>query len=149
MAIPFGYEYGRDGVKGYLSGNIAPWYLEGGKIILNGHIYTLFGLADLVKISNQDWVKDHLNTGIRSVVDSIQYFDNGFWSWYWVDKPLYIASAMYHNLHICQLKALADMSGDKKLASYSEKFASYARSPVKRLLSGGFMLIAKIRKKLR
>lgn len=149
MAIPFGYDYGREGVRGYLEKNNAPWYLEGGKMILNGHNYTLFGLADLVSVSNEAWVKDHLNTGMRSLIDSIQYFDNGFWSWYWLDKPLYIASAMYHNLHICQLKALANMSGNEKLASYSEKFASYARSPFKRLLSGGYMLIAKIRKKLR
>ena len=148
MAIPFGYPYGADGVRGQLPKNNAAWYLEGGKMILNGHNYSLFGLADLVCISKEQWVKDHLNTGIQSVIDSIEYFNNGFWSWYWINKPLYIASAMYHNLHICQLKALAKISGSKKLESYSEKFAGYAQSPFKRARAGAYMLIAKVKKKL-
>ncbi|CAN5780806.1 hypothetical protein BH11BAC4_BH11BAC4_11570 [soil metagenome] len=148
MAIPFGYDYGVQGVRGRLEENDAAWYLEGGKKILNGHNYALFGLSDLVSISQQQWVKDHLNTGIKSVVDSIEYFDNGFWTWYWINKPLYIASAMYHNLHICQLKALANLSGEKKLELYAEKFADYARSPFRRAKAGAYMLIAKIKKKI-
>ncbi len=148
MAVPFGYDYGTDGVRTRLSQNKAIWYLEGGKMILNGHNYSLFGLADLVKISSEQWVKDHFDTGVRSLTDSIEYFDNGFWSWYWLDKPLYIASAMYHNLHICQLKALAEMTGNKKLQTYSDKFAGYAQSPVNRARAAARMLVAKIKKKL-
>ena len=148
MAIPFGYAYGHNGVRGQVEQNKAPWYLEAGKLILNGHNYSLFGLADLVNVSGEAWVKDYLNVGIRSVADSIQYFDNGFWSWYWLDKPLYIASAMYHNLHICQLQALSAISGNKKLTLYSEKFAAYATSPSKRARAGVYMLKAKIKKKL-
>ena len=148
MAIPFGYDYGPDGVRTRLSQNNTIWYLEGGKKILNGHNYSLFGLDDLVKISGQQWVKDHFNTGVQSLADSIEYFDNGSWSWYWLDKPLYIASAMYHNLHICQLKALAQMTGNKKLETYSEKFAGYAKSPVNRAIAAARILVAKIKKKL-
>ena len=147
MAIPFGYPYGTNGVRGLLPKNNAVWYLEGGKMILNGHNYSLFGLADLVGISQQQWVKDHLDTGIQSLADSIEYFDNGFWSWYWVNEPLYIASAMYHNLHICQLKALSQMFDNKKLDSYSEKFVGYAQSPFKRARAAAYMLKAKIKKK--
>ena len=148
MAIPFGFAYGHNGVRGKLLKNNAPWYLEGGKMILNGHNYSLFGLADLVKISGEAWVKDLLNTGINSLIDSIEYFDNGFWSWYWVEKPLYIASAMYHNLHICQLQALSGISGNEKLLAYSKKFAAYAQSPSKRAKAGAYMVKAKIKKKL-
>ena len=148
MAVPFGFAYGHNGVRGKLEKNNTSWYLEGGKMILNGHNYSLFGLADLVSISGEQWVKAHLNMGIQSLVDSIEYFDNGFWSWYWVDKPLYIASAMYHNLHICQLQALSRMSGEEKLSAYSKKFAAYAESPSKRAKAGAYMLKAKIKKKL-
>ncbi len=148
MAIPFGFSYDRDGVRGYVERNNKPWYLEGGKIILNGHNYALFGLADLVSISNEEWVKDYLDIGIQALIDSVEYFDNGFWSWYWLNKPLYIASAMYHNLHICQLKILAEMSGSEKLALYSNRFAAYAQSPYKRSLAAAYMLKAKVKKKL-
>lgn len=148
MAIPFGYDYGPDGVRGILDTNNAVWYLEGGKMILNGHNYSLFGLADLVNISQQPWVKEHLDTGLRSVNDSIKYFDNGFWSWYWVNKPLYIASAMYHNLHICQLTALSNISGNRNLQLYADKFAGYAKSPLCRSRAAAYMVIAKLKKKL-
>ena len=146
MAIPFGYEYGQDGVRGKLPNN-EYWYLEGGKMILNGHNYTLFGLNDLYTISSEQWVKDHLDTGIASLIKSINLFDNGYWSWYWVNKPLYIASAMYHNLHICQLQALAKLSGHDKLQQYALRFANYAQSPVKRGRAAMTMLQAKIAKK--
>lgn len=148
MAIPFGFDYGRDGVRGTLDANKAIWYLEGGKMILNGHNYSLFGLADLFNISQQQWVKDYLDTGLRSVNDSVKYFDNGFWSWYWINKPLYIASAMYHNLHICQLTALSNISGNKNLQLYADKFAGYAKSPVCRTRAAAYMVIAKLKKKL-
>jgi hypothetical protein len=117
-------------------------------MILNGHNYALFGLADLVSISNENWVREHLNTGIKALAESVQFFDNGFWSWYWVNKPLYIASAMYHNLHICQLKALYNLSGNDKLLLYADRFAAYAKSPVKRAIAAAYMLKAKIKKKL-
>jgi len=148
MAIPFGFDYGPDGVRGTLDSNKAIWYLEGGKMILNGHNYSLFGLADLFNISQQQWVKDYLDTGLRSVNDSVKYFDNGFWSWYWINKPLYIASAMYHNLHICQLTALSNISGNKNLQLYADKFARYAKSPVCRTRAAVYMVIAKLKKKL-
>ncbi len=148
MAIPFGYDYGPDGVRGKLERNNTTWYLEGGKKILNGHIYALFGLADLAKISGDEWVLDYLENGILSVINAIEYFDNGYWSWYWLDKPLYIASAMYHNLHICQLQALAAISGDKKLETYAGKFAGYANSSSKRMRAASVMVKAKIKKKL-
>ncbi|MBS1927282.1 MAG: hypothetical protein JST95_01645 [Bacteroidetes bacterium] len=148
MAISFGEDYGHDGVRGYLEPNGAPWYLEGGKMILNGHNYSLFGLRDLYAVSGERWVKEYLETGIKSVVESIHFFDNGYWSWYWLNKPHYIASAMYHNLHVCQLKALARLSGEDKLSIYADRFAGYAQSPIKRTRAGIAMLFAKIRKKL-
>lgn len=148
MAIPFGYDYGRDGVRGYLEENNAPWYLEGGKKILNGHNYALFGLNDLLSVTADQKVKDFLNIGIRAVVDSVDFYDNGYWSWYWLNKPHYIASAMYHNLHVCQLKALWKISGNEKLLEVSNRFAGYAESPVKRARAGFSMLFAKIKKKL-
>ena len=147
MAIPFRFPYGHDGVRGKLE-NGSIWYLEGGKMILNGHNYSLFGLADLVSISNEKWVKELFDAGLKSVEDSVQYFDNGFWSWYWVNKPLYIASAMYHNLHICQLEVLARISGSEKINSYAKRFAGYAGSPLKRARAAALMVKAKLRKKL-
>lgn len=149
LAIPFGHPYGKEGITGVIEKNNAVWYLEGGKYILNGHNYSLFGLADLAAISGEQWVKDHLNKGIQSVIDSVQFFDNGFWSWYWINKPLYIASAMYHNLHICQLRALSGISGSKKLNEYADRFARYAGSPVSRMRSAAYMVIAKLKKKLK
>lgn len=148
MAVPFQHPYGYQGVTSRLSQNQATWYLEGGKTILNGHIYALFGLFELANLSSETWIKELYQKGLESVVQSIGLYDTGNWSWYWLEEPRYIASAMYHNLHICQLKALGMQSESEELVQYADKFEKYARSPYNRLHSGFALLTAKIKKRL-
>lgn len=139
MAVPFNFPYGDMGVLGSLSQNGKKWYLEGGKTILNGHIYALFGLRDLSKCTNLKWVDELCQTGLKSVNDSIGLFDTGWWSWYWLEENSYIASAMYHNLHICQLFALYQETGNVKFKEIAERFTWYSSS-IKNRMKAGFML---------
>lgn len=141
----FNKSYGNAGVKISIQNSI--WFLEGGKKILNGHIYALLGLYDLSKISNDNKVKKLFNEGIKSVKEFLPNFDSGFWSWYWINNPKYMASAMYHNLHICQLKILYNITRIEEFNFFALKFERYARSPVYRILSGFFLFIGKVRMK--
>ena len=124
------------------------WFLEGGKKILNGHIYALLGLYDLLKVSNNIKVESLFNEGVESVKNLLPLFDSGFWSWYWINNPKYMASAMYHNLHICQLEILYNITGIDEFNVFATKFERYARSPIYRILSGFFLFVGKIRMKL-
>ena len=145
LFVAFNQTYGRSGVTTKIQGSI--WFLEGGKKILNGHIYALLGLYDLSLISNDVRVKSSFNDGVDSVKALLSHFDSGFWSWYWIDKPKYMASAMYHNLHICQLYILFNITGENEFESFAVKLEKYAKKPIYRILSGIFLFIGKIRKK--
>lgn len=148
LSIPFNYPYGSEGVASPLSVNGTTWYLEGGKEILNGHIYSLIGLKELAAITKEEKIERLFLVGAQSTVESISFFDNGYWSLYWQNKPLYIASAMYHNLHICQLQILSKMMGSDTLLKYSTKFEDYARSPFSRIKAGLALVMGKLNNKL-
>lgn len=138
------YPYGPHGLNDKLPGGDEIWYMEGGKYILNGHIYTLFGLYELSLVSREKWVKELFDNGQESVASSLSRFNAGFWSYYWLDKPLYMASIMYHNLHICQLEALTKLTGNPVFAQFAEIFRKQAKSPINRVRAAYAMVSAKI-----
>jgi D-glucuronyl C5-epimerase C-terminus len=140
----------RGGVLGNISCIGAPWYEEypTGSLnhVLNGMIFALWGLRDLVEVAGEQRAKRMFETGVESVVRALPLFDNGFWSWYWVAEsdPPYIASMMYHSLHVCQLLSLAAQTGREELRSYALRFQSYASSFVCRSRAIGTMVSAKL-----
>jgi heparosan-N-sulfate-glucuronate 5-epimerase len=144
-ALPFHSRYGPDGVTGSVNG--APWYLEGGKTILNGHIYALFGLHDLACLTGDAEHAFLFEQGARSVAESVTLFDAGFWSWYWLESPPYAASMMYHNLHVVQLEALTELFDDGRLRASAQRFRAYARSPANRLKAGLTLATGKLRRR--
>lgn len=141
--LPFRHRYGPEGVTGRM--NDSPWYLEGGKRILNGHIYAVFGLWDLAQVTQQKAPQELFEAGAESVVREIDQFDSGDWSWYWVESPRYIASMMYHNLHICQLEALNELYPAERISAVAARFRHYAKRPLNRAKAA----LALVRGKLR
>lgn len=144
---PFTKEYGHSGVSRQIEG-IGHWFLEGGKVILNGHNYASFGLYDLYNVSKDELVKEWFDKGTSSVANALPEFDKGNWSWYWIDKPKYIASGMYHNLHICQLQALQQITGNKIFDRYVNKFEGYSKSGVRRMGAALTIAAMKVKRKL-
>lgn len=125
-------ETGKGGVSKRYAGAEGIWFQEGGKYIMNGHIYSLFGIHELSTLTGDAGTRALFEDGCRALEDLLPEFDNGYWSWYWLDKPRYIASMMYHNLHIVQLKALYELTGIKRFSAYTDRFRRYAETPVSR-----------------
>jgi hypothetical protein len=139
------------GILGKISALNLPWFEEypaqSPNHVLNGMIFALWGLRDLVTACNSSRSKELFEVGVESVCKSIQLFDNGFWSWYWIseaEKP-YISSMMYHGLHICQLNALAAQTSREDLRLAATQFSSYSRSLNCRFLAGATMMLQKCR----
>lgn len=143
----YDHQYGDDGVVGNLPSTDIPWFLEIGKYILNGHIYACWGLWELAEYSGSEKARKHFERGCRSVEQALEKFDTGWWSWYWLNEPLYIASIMYHNLHIVQLEHLARISNSDKMMMYSKKFERYAKNPINRFRSGWSLFSSKMKRK--
>jgi hypothetical protein len=146
---PFGVPVERGGVLGHVSACRYPWYEEHTaqplRHILNGMIYALWGLRDLVVTADHCPARRLFEAGVESVAAVLPRFDTGFWSWYWIPEQgrCYIASMMYHNLHICQLTALARQTGIAELQTWADCFQTYARNARCRLRAAGSMLRAK------
>lgn len=152
IILPYNIKVQDRGVKGKFT--IQPevfWYEEiselPGKHILNGMNYALLGLYDLEKSIPGFADADKLfKNGIDFLKSALHLFDNGYWSLYWIDDnpPHYIASAMYHNLHIRQLEYFGNELGEEVLSNYAIKFDNYRQQFINRLKAAQCLLGSKL-----
>ena len=128
---PFEMAIEDGGVTGTISETGLPWYEEYVTAplnhVLNGMIYSLWGLRDVHLLAGDNQANRLFNEGINYVRTTLPLFDSGYWSYYWVSEKgnNYTASMMYHNLHICQLKALYNQTSVKEFLAYADKFKEY------------------------
>lgn len=91
--------------------------------VLNGWIFAIFGLWDYVLVSEDKSYEQKLNLTLSSLKETINKFDNGYWSLY--DLSNNIASPFYHILHIALLNVLYDLTGESEYSSYAKLWDSY------------------------
>ena len=112
----------KGGTTEYLNEEIIFYEYTNKSTILNGWIFSFFGLYELNLILNDAKYKELVGISVCSLKNHINDFDLGFWSKYDMDKM--IASPFYHKLHIAQLKALVMIDDD---AAFSEMLAEFER----------------------
>lgn len=89
-------------------------------VVLNGWIFSIFGIWDYVKVSNDEYYKTILNKTLSTLKSKLSNFDNGYWSMYDLSKN--IASPFYHNLHIAQMQALFQLTGEAIFDEYAGRW---------------------------
>ena len=92
-------------------------------LILNGWIFSLWGLYDYCKYFNDETVQSVLDATLRSLIKKLPEFDIKFWSRY--DAGKRICSPFYHDLHIAQLKVMYDLFGNDIYKAYADKWGKY------------------------
>ena len=119
--------------------------------ILNGFIFALFGLFDFYRIEQDEESFRLWNEGIKTLEKNIHRYDSGYWSKY---DLLFgrITSDDYHNLHICQLKVLYNLTGIETFNNFYNKWEGYKKSKIchlKRKINGRFYnrIISKFKQK--
>lgn len=100
--------------------------------ILNGNIYALFGLYDLLPYHSE--VKNTLNSCVHNLLVSIQKFDTGYWSRYDLITGI-PATKFYHEVHIEQLAVLGRLSSLPNFTYISEIFKGYNKEKINHILS--------------
>lgn len=97
--------------------------------VLNGFMFSMFGLYDLFLLTNSSKAEKLFSSGINALKKLLPYYDIGYWSRYYLfDYPKkYTASFTYQNLMAEQLKALYFITGENLLLEYSEKWLGYTR----------------------
>lgn len=123
-------------------------YLEeypsnGKNTVLNGWIFSLFGVYDFYLTTGEKSVQDIFENSFSTLKDNLHRFDAGFWSYY--DEQRAMASPFYHNLHISQLEALFMVTKDNVIRQYIEKWKSYRQNFLKR----NYAFILKVYQKLK
>lgn len=98
--------------------------------VLNGMIFSLFGLYDMVRVFPKDPdARKLFDDGIATIVKVLPEFDLGYWTrynlckadWYPAIDPSTIG---YQRLHAIQLDALYHMTGQEIFKTYAKRFRS-------------------------
>lgn len=98
--------------------------------ILNGFLWTLFGVWDYWLLTKDEKAKNLFNKCIKTLKNNLQKFDIGFWSLYEQSgtKMKMLASPFYHSLHIVQLKILYQITDEPIFKEYAEKWEKYKQN---------------------
>ncbi len=98
-------------------------------VVLNGWIFSIFGLYDYLLINKNDKkIKKIYNNTIQTLNDNLYKYDIGYWSKYDIDKK--IASPFYHKLHSSLLYVLHDLTNNSLFFDYAQKFKKYQENRI-------------------
>jgi hypothetical protein len=95
-------------------------------LILNGWIFSLWGVYDYYKYFHDENAKAVLDATLSTLERRLPDFDLGYWSMY--EDGIRICSPFYHKLHIAQLNVMYDLTGRNVYKTYAEKFKKYQNS---------------------
>ncbi|MGB0424037.1 MAG: D-glucuronyl C5-epimerase family protein, partial [Flavobacteriales bacterium] len=97
--------------------------------VFNGFMYSLFGLNDLAIVGDSKLAEQLFETGILALEKALPLYDAGSWTKYSLNQESNLknhwnyCSPWYQKLHTSQLTALAELTQNSTLKSYSQKFA--------------------------
>nr|CAG4649138.1 EOG090X0272 [Scapholeberis mucronata]SVE93483.1 EOG090X0272 [Scapholeberis mucronata] len=134
--IPFSKSSTEGGVRAYFM-NQYPWYEEYPTVppsfVLNGFIYSLIGLYDVVSLAPSNRVGDAqllFDQGMHSLKKLLPLFDTGSGTVYdlrhfTLGLAPNIARWDYHSTHINQLLLLSTIDSDSILTTVAERWMNY------------------------
>ncbi len=94
--------------------------------VLNGFLYAIWGLYDLIRLKNDAAVHALWDDGVTTLIEWLPRFDSGCWSWYHIGPGISNpATIPYHKLHIEQLKVMHALTGESVFAEYAQRWAGY------------------------
>jgi len=101
--------------------------------VLNGYIYSLFGIIDLYRVSKREETKEMMDASLQTLRNSLQLYDSGYWSIYdQLHKEL--ASKYYHkNIHIPLMKIIYSLTKEPIFDHYAKRWENQLNSPFRYL----------------
>lgn len=99
-------------------------------LVLNGWIFSVWGLYDYCKYTGDDAVQKVVASTVSSLKKKLPEYHLSYWSKY--DDGTRIASPFYHELHVALLTAMYDLFGDEIYKEYADQWQGYQNSFFKR-----------------
>lgn len=92
-------------------------------LVLNGWIFSIWGIWDYVKEFKDANAEEILDKTLKALEASLPEYDIGYWSKY--DDGKMLASPFYHSLHIAQLNVMFDLTGKEVYKVYKDRWLKY------------------------
>jgi len=92
-------------------------------LILNGWIFSLWGLMDYCKTIEDAKAKEVLDRTLATLENKLPDFHLSYWSMYEDGKR--ISSPFYHKLHVAQLNVMYDLTGKEVYKTFADKWQKY------------------------
>lgn len=111
------------------------WYEEYAKAgtrsprVLNGMMYTLLGIHDYYKYTNDTSAKYLFDKGIASLVSNLPHYDDPKYSYSFYDSFQTSNPLSYHKVHIDLLEKLYKITGIGLLKYYHDRWQNYVAPP--------------------
>lgn len=114
--------------------------------ILNGFIWTIWGVYDYYLATHDMVAKDLFIHSIQTVKENMPRFDIGFWSLYDQSgiRLKMMASPFYHHLHIVQLRILHRLTAEKVFRCFADRWEKFLYNPIKRSTAMGYKALFKL-----
>lgn len=116
----------RGGTTKYINNKVFFYECTNDPLILNGWIFSIWGLWDYCKLVNDEDAKNILERTLLTLEKKISEFDIGYWSLYEDGKR--ICSPFYHKLHVQQLKVMYDLTEREIYKKYYVKWDNYQKN---------------------
>ena len=121
---------GEGGTTQYNGDDVVFYEYTDSPVVLNGWMFSLWGLYDYCKYLEDEQVAVILQKTLETLKKRLPDFDAGYWSKYDCGKRL--CSPFYHKLHIAQLNTMNDLFGDPIYKEFADKWEKYQSSFWKR-----------------
>ena len=120
----------KGGTTKYTDKNIFFYEYTHQPLILNGWIFSIWGIYDFYRYTSDKDTKQILDASLISLQRKLPDFDIKYWSKY--DEGNRICSLFYHKLHVAQLMVMYDLFGSDIYREFAEKWNKYLNSKWKR-----------------
>jgi hypothetical protein len=96
--------------------------------VLNGHLYTLFGVYSYLSVDKNDDATNFFNSCLISSAKRLHLYDNGYWTIYDLKEKLPV-TLNYHMLHVKQLYFLSMLTNISYFEEMARKWYFYEKRP--------------------
>lgn len=96
--------------------------------VLNGHIYTLLGVLDYARVSDDELARERWRQAASTALTHLEAFDLGYWSLYDLGHREPTNRHYHKNIHIPQLRILAGLTGKPAFNDVADRWESYLHS---------------------
>lgn len=117
------------GTANYTAQGIVLFEYPGKACVLNGWIFSAFGIFDILKATGKKEYELAWKQSVLEIKNNLNKFDEKYWSYYSLDGKY--ASRFYHDLHIELLCALNKLDPDPIYDIYIKRWSRYRNNFLK------------------